>query len=747
MRSAAGLAFSLVLACNADHEPQPTLQTCLASGCHAGVERIHIGGPELSCTDCHFGDGTQTTKQLAHVTVDTSFNASTPGDNYLDRPAIDALNEVPLDVIRFLNPADYRVAAATCGTSATGGALCHTDIVSSSLLLNRATLAGQFAGGGFIAGAQGKDARYGVVATVDPSVPDPLPDGTLEAVDALPAEAPATVTDPMARAFYPAYEQLCVECHLYQDGRKNPGLYYASGCGACHVVTTDTSRAETNDVTQDVDELGHVKSHRFTNLIPDTQCAHCHISHLGRSLLAQGVRERSEPAGDEAIGGPNRGAADPPDAVAWGEDHYVRYQGALEIYGKPFPFYIADEDGTNDVDETPPDVHTAAGLGCIDCHNIREAHGDATMSERLDGETDVRCQTCHGRPGAPGTLRSDAGLAFNRSVTGSGGGGTNVPVFQRDGDDVSQYGRFTRVLHNVTQITQRTTPTDPSYNPRTRMGCQLHAGTAAVRAAVKLEVNALAATDPDAVTAQFPGLTPGFTFALPPEENDGRLECFTCHNAWTPNCYGCHMVRDDRQTYQSRVTGETRPGLVSSYGLSVVSDSLALGFNARGHISPVVGTAIFFSYIDENGVTVVDAAPLTDGEGVAGNGNVHNAVHHHTVQKKPRDCTGCHPSAAGIDDEPALLTALGFGSGRYTFVDGLGETHWLDRQIAADYDGDGVIDDPAGRGLPARVYAVEPLVSTTHLAQPGVASEPGPLDLETINRTLGAVVVPQRPTP
>ena len=647
-------------------------------------------------------------------------------------------------MIRFLNPADYRVAAVSCGSSASGGTSCHADVVAASQLQNRATLAGQFAGGGFIAGEQGKPAQYGVVATADSAVPDPLAPGTLARVDALPTDAPASVDDPVARAFFPVYEQLCIECHLNQSGPQVPGLYYASGCAGCHAVTTDTSRAETRDPTQNVDEPGHVQSHRFTNLIPDSQCAHCHVSHLGRSLLAQGVRERSEPNGDAAIGGPNRGVDDPPECVPWTEDHYVRNQGRLEIYGKPYPYFLEDEDGTNGDDETPPDVHTAAGLGCIDCHNIREAHGDASMSERMDGETDVRCQTCHGRPGALATLRSDAGLAFNRAETGSGAGGTNLPVFQRDGADVLQYGRFTRILHNVTQITRRTDPAEPSYNPRTRMGCQLHAGTAEVRAALKTEVNALAAADPDAVAVQFPGLTPGFTFAQPEAETAGRLECFTCHNAWTVNCYGCHVVRDDRETYTSRLTGETRAGRVTTYGLSVVSDSLALGFNSRGHISPVVGTAIFFSYIGADGVTVDDAVPLTDGDGMSGEGNVHNAVHHHTVQKKPRDCTGCHPAAAGDTNEPALLTALGLGSGRYTFVDGLGETHWLDRQVAADYDGDGLYDDPAGRGLPDRVYAVMPLVSTTHEAQPGSAHAPGPLDVETINRTLGAIVVPQR---
>ena len=62
------------------------------------------------------------TKEGAHVTVDISFNPSTPGTRYLDRPSMQELDELPLDVIRFLNPSDYRVAPMACGSSALGGA-------------------------------------------------------------------------------------------------------------------------------------------------------------------------------------------------------------------------------------------------------------------------------------------------------------------------------------------------------------------------------------------------------------------------------------------------------------------------------------------------------------------------------------------------------------------------------------------------------------------------------------------------
>ncbi len=717
-------------------------ETCLLSNCHGAVEQIHYGAA-LTCVDCHGGDNTDVTKKGAHVTVDVSFNPSTPGNQFMDDPTGFALDQLDPEIIQFLNPSDYRVASQTCGTAASGAATCHPSIVENSKLLTRATLAGQLAGGGFVGGSQDKVARFGVRDIADPHTPGELPEGYLSELQGLPESAPDG-SDPIAEAYFPIFEQLCLECHLNRDGPHVPGRYYSSGCNGCHMITTNGARAETGDITQDLGEIGHVQTHRFTNLIPDTQCAHCHMSHLSRSMLAQGIRERSEPEGDEHFHeGPNRGVEDPDDAVFWPEEFYVRHNGQPELYGKPFPFYIEDEHSEIEGDETPADVHTAAGLACIDCHNIREAHGDGQMAGRMDQELDVRCESCHGRPGDLATLHSEDGLPFDIAHTSVGGRGNNENVFSKDdaGKDL-QYGRFTKLNHPVTQIHERTDLNDPDFNLNTQMGCELHAGSAEKRAAVKARVNALAASDPTAVPDEFPGLTEGFTFAQVVDEIDGRVECFACHNTWTLNCYGCHMVRDDSQFYVSE-TGEEKRGKAYSFGMSVVADELSMGFNAKGKISPMVGTQLFFSHVDEDGELLIDAVALPDFSGTRGAGNVHNPVHHHTVQRVPRNCDGCHPSATGSHDEAKLLTAVGLGSGRFTFEDGEGTLHLLDQLVTADFDGDGVIDDPTA-GLPARVESATPVVSTTHQPIGPMANPPpGALDADTINLVLESVIVPQ----
>jgi hypothetical protein len=180
--------------------------------------------------------------------------------------------------------------------------------------------------------------------------------------------------------------------------------------------------------------------------------------------------------------------------------------------------------------------------------------------------------------------------------------------------------------------------------------------------------------------------------------------------------------------------------------MSVVADGLAMGFNTRGRISPMVGTAIFFTHIDAAGNKLVDAMPLTTIDGFSGDGNQHNPVHHHTVRRQPRDCQGCHPRADGVaDDVPVLKRALGLGTGEFTFVDGEGKVHLLDKLVDADFDGDGIWDDPVTSPLGV-VWAVTPLASTTHLPITDEAGQvgPGPLDAETINRVINNRVVPQR---
>ena len=742
------VAVALCVSCvEPADRPAPGQIGCMRGACHAQVEHIHYGGAALDCVDCHGGNRDAITIGEAHVTTTVSFNASSPGGQgpggrILQGASLRELDELDRDIMQFLNPADYRVATRTCGSATRGGGNCHTRIVENSMLSTHATLSGQIAGGLYFGGITDRAARYGVSNVSDAFPIDRF--GTVESLTRLPGGADGTTpTGDAARAYYTSMSQLCVECHLLRDGANVPGKYTSSGCNACHLLTEDDGRPRTEDITQNREEGGHGALHRYTNLIPDSQCNRCHHAHLQRGLLAQGIRERSEPEGDLGIGGTNVGLEDPEHIVFWPEENYVRYEGGYNLYGKPFPFYIEDEDSTNDVDETPPDIHTEMGMGCIDCHNLVEMHGSNHMAVRREFETRIRCETCHGTPELP--IDINGTLPFSVSLSRVGGAADNIDVIEAAEDGtLSQYGKLDQRRHPLTQISERVDPTEARFNPRTLMGCGLHAGDETFRAAL---LAMFRATPPDRVDEVFPGMPEGSSLPDDLGERTGRLECFTCHNAWTMNCFGCHVVRDDRSTVFNQVTGETAPGRISNFAMSVAADALTLGFGTRDRITPMVGTSIFFSHIDAGGTTLIDAEPLLTTDGFAGHGNQHNPVHHHTVRRQPRDCQGCHPRADGVaDDENALKRMIGFGTGEYLFVDGTGARHFLDGLVAIDFDGDGEFDDPGVTPLGARAAGARPLAASTHLSiVPDTTRGPGPLDLETINRILQSPVVPQRP--
>ena len=89
--------------------------------CHKGAQDPHPnGGQGLTCTDCHGGNGSATSKDAAHTAhpsnPDRWKSSANPAETYT------LLNHENSAWIRFENPSDMRVAPAICGR-------CHADIV------------------------------------------------------------------------------------------------------------------------------------------------------------------------------------------------------------------------------------------------------------------------------------------------------------------------------------------------------------------------------------------------------------------------------------------------------------------------------------------------------------------------------------------------------------------------------------------------------------------------------------------
>ena len=90
-------------------------------GCHTNATDPHPTKQNLTCVDCHGGDGAATSKEKAHPKPrypDQWPSAANPHETYT------LLNHERHEWIRFVNPSDLRVAPEVCGR-------CHGPIVRS----------------------------------------------------------------------------------------------------------------------------------------------------------------------------------------------------------------------------------------------------------------------------------------------------------------------------------------------------------------------------------------------------------------------------------------------------------------------------------------------------------------------------------------------------------------------------------------------------------------------------------------
>src|SRR4051812_7908284 len=140
--------------------PQP-LEGCL--NCHDKIEAMHRFGPTatldkldngkdavgLTCTACHGGNPVATTKDEAHVRPRFPKEWLRDGKFRVPERSGPLLARESPEFVRFLNPADLRIAEKTCGSSD-----CHsseTSAVGKSMMRHGAMLWGAalYNNGGF----------------------------------------------------------------------------------------------------------------------------------------------------------------------------------------------------------------------------------------------------------------------------------------------------------------------------------------------------------------------------------------------------------------------------------------------------------------------------------------------------------------------------------------------------------------------------------------------------------------------
>lgn len=317
----------------------------------------------------------------------------------------------------------------------------------------------------------------------------------------------------------------------------------------------------------------------------------------------------------------------PPRAVPLGESAHGHGPG----------FYLVDEDEAAPGDETPPDIHFERGMHCVDCHTAVEMHGDGRLHSTAKGQLDVTCTDCHGTvrariaPGADGVFRTAQR-------------GTPLRHLSRDADGkIWLTGKVDGVRHEAKQL-----------------------------------VDILAAR-PDE-----PGLQAAMGVRADGTSHTDTMECWTCHTAWRPNCFGCHVSLDERFEGRDHQSGLDVQGLATGSRTYQALDFLALGVNSRGKIDTLCPSMqIFFEWIDAEGEMRMRDRVRQTADGQRGYGWMPTFAH--TVRPAARPCTQCHLDEIA-SNQARVDETYGFGNpGRgFMLTDDTGEAHDLTQARTAD---------------------------------------------------------------
>ena len=118
-----------------------------------------------------------------------------------------------------------------------------------------------------------------------------------------------------------------------------------------------------------------------------------------------------------------------------------------------------------------------------------------------------------------------------------------------------------------------------------------------------------------------------------------RLSCQACHSTWVPQCYGCHVKRDMRETHLDKLTLKETAGWWEEGRSYIRYERPALGI-WHNRIMPVTpGCQDIVTLIKESGEKEESFYSFTMA-----------AIDPHTTQLKGRSCIDCHtsPKAVGL---------------------------------------------------------------------------------------------------
>lgn len=635
-----------------DHYPQAAESGCMK--CHAEIELIREPGSQMladimergaaigdkaGCIVCHGGDPKATEKEAAHV-----------GPKFYPDPGSPWINQ------------------DTCGQ-------CHPKHVEVQWRSLMMTEAGKIQGVcwsfGSMTGYEHRWANYAVENPSDPrarlgtdiyrdymeKLTAKEPDVFVQKHEPLP-DAPIDLSilkkDPTQAAFT-YIRQECQRCHHAVKGRQKRGDFRGMGCSSCHIPYSNEGFYEGADKTIKRDEPGHGLVHSIQGTreakvtvhdttysgIPVETCTTCHDRGKRIGVSFQGLMETPYKSPF---------AADGSDQPALHSKHYIAMQ---------------------------QDVHYQKGMTCQDCHTSMDVHSDGFLAAANLAAVQIECSDCHGTPDKyPWELPLGFMDEFEEvPASGPARGTVNEP------NDYTRQGTVYDPQDGLL-LTARGNP----YGNVVRTGNEIVVHTANGK---DLSMKPLKLLREEKKISEH-----GLVAMAGIKSHLKRMECYTCHTSWSPQCFGCHVKidyskkencpemkgncneafdwvaagRKHQDPKHAADRGEKDydtiiPGKISEQRSYLRWEEPMLGVNGEGRISPVApGCQPSVTIIGEDGEPIMlnhifrtDAN--TEGAGEEGQLALDmSPTQPHTTTKHARSCESCHAS------EKAL--GLGIGGGR-----------------------------------------------------------------------------------
>jgi len=686
--------ISVTLSANIDIDFKQT-NNCLE--CHSGIEHIReekskmsiaiakkakdAGYAKNSCIICHGGNPATKNKNKAHKGTLNYFLKNDGPKEFYPAPGSSWINQ------------------NTCG-------MCHPKQVSSQMNSLMMTEQGKIQGAMWAFGAkEGYNHTNGNFKTKNPQdIHSRL--GTdkyqkyMEKLSTMEPQAfpkkmkqlpPAPTADEVQKdpslAVFTYLRQECLRCHTGSKGRSRRGDYRGIGCSSCHIAYSNAGLYEGKDKTIPKKEAGHLLVHS----IQSSRKVHVHINGVDYSGVPTETCSTCHNRG-KRIG--------------------VSYQGLMETAYKA----TFDSKGnaqpklhTKRYIHMQADIHFKKGMMCQDCHTSNDMHGDGFLTGANLGAVEIECQDCHGTtkkyPWELPIGYSDEFKTTPKKGVARGVAKTLASYLQQ--------GYVPKDKGDGYIIMARGNPLPKAIKKGNKILMHLASGKDIELKPLKLlkEQNALskkALVAMDSITAH----------------ND-KMECYTCHATWAPQCYGCHVKIDYSGNKQNvdyvqmshdqdihGTTGGMRKTLKKYLVDGQVTETRSylrwedpmLGQNGEGRITPLVpGCQVTITVIGKDGTALLQnhiyKIPNVEGAGKEGQNAIDmSPIQPHTIQKKARSCESCHTSkkalGLGIDGtaNPSKTTIVDIMS-----ADGTVLAKQVDEQIPAienlKYDYSQIIDE------------------------------------------------------